>query len=299
MSAVVVSNPLTPFVSPVTNLPHNGFAGYHKLMESYKRFQEGGLEFADEARMLINSIAHYLENGRLPLTNMDLGATAGGSLRTAADRAARSLPVGESPADEVAASTVTSPALSSASGDARVLLAPCINMFGLPGEGKVSSFRRRATKGKIATICNILRKRCAALQGASHDHMGGARQPPSESPPAANTRDGHAHEETVAHPIAQMEPSAAPRELQATYADVLLRPGPSVGRVSGWAQAYDMRGPQPGSVTNFGEWYPITYPYGWPPYGSPIATGALYLPQTGLGFRRLATERQSLGRRLG
>ncbi|KAF8819186.1 hypothetical protein IE077_004271 [Cardiosporidium cionae] len=56
--------------------------------------------------------------------------------------------------------------------------------------------------------------------------------------------------------------------LPPTFSDLYIRPGTRVGgqvipsgRIGGWAFAYDMRGIQPGAVTNYGSWYPLFYPY--------------------------------------
>eukprot|EP00920_Eleutheroschizon_duboscqi_P010550 GHVT01024788.1.p1 GENE.GHVT01024788.1~~GHVT01024788.1.p1 ORF type:complete len:747 (-),score=60.25 GHVT01024788.1:1980-4220(-) len=83
-----------------------------------------------------------------------------------------------------------------------------------------------------------------------------------------------------------------------TYADVYIRPGIRVGgevipagRIGGWQYATDMRGPQPGTVTASGQWYPLPwglYPSSFTPYGGTYAnpyaaTGSYY----GGPYRRL------------
>ncbi|KEP62465.1 UNVERIFIED_CONTAM: hypothetical protein HHA_208380 [Hammondia hammondi] len=172
-----------------------------------------------------------------------------------------------------------------------LVVSVCQTLFAPRAEGR-RSFRGITSPKDADKICELLEYSCAWLAEATS-------QPPVQTIETDTTETKtsiivgkHLVDKKRAQPSENLEPSAVPRELQATYADVLLRPAPSVGRFSGWTAAYDMRGPQPGAVTNFGEWYPTTFPYGGPSYFTsyPLqaTAGPLYLPQAGVGFRRLS-----------
>ncbi|KYK68491.1 hypothetical protein TGPRC2_208380 [Toxoplasma gondii TgCatPRC2] len=171
-----------------------------------------------------------------------------------------------------------------------LVVSVCQRLFAPRAEGR-RSFRGITFPKDADRICELLEYSCAWLAEATS-------QPPvqtigTDTTETKTTIFGKSVvDKKRASPSENLEPSAVPRELQATYADVLLRPAPSVGRYSGWTAAYDMRGPQAGAVTNFGEWYPITFPYGGPSYFTPYplqaTAGSLYLPQPGVGFRRLS-----------
>nr|CEL64408.1 TPA: hypothetical protein BN1204_003055 [Neospora caninum Liverpool] len=174
----------------------------------------------------------------------------------------------------------------------RQLLSVCRALFASPGEGGAPSFRGSSGQ-KLDKLCELLKHSCTWLaESASQPQVRTTEADTGETTALNILGKGLADEKRVKS-FESLQPSAVPRELQATYANVLLRPAPSVGRLSGWTAAYDMRGPQPGAVTNFGEWYPITYPYGGssylPSYPVPVTAGSPYLPQSGIGFRRLST----------